>query len=208
MHNRLSSPRVIWKVTGKTKQGRVKKNASRKASKKKKLPIHRTERVSPAGDLPAGSRFKGLRECIRQELIIRAENVGYLLERWQLPDGSYRVGRLPDHLCNTDFGPVLKSFVLYQYHHCHVTQPLLLEQLEELGICISSGQLSRLLTEGHQSFHAEKQALLEVGKQQSEYLQTDDTGARHQGKTGYCTFIGNEWFSYISKLFRKNLART
>jgi hypothetical protein len=26
----------------------------------------------------------------------------------------------------------------------------------------------------------------------------DDTGARHQGKNGYCTHIGNEWFSWFS----------
>ncbi len=29
------------------------------------------------------------------------------------------------------------------------------------------------------------------------YLQTDDTGARHNGKNGYCTFIGNEWFLFF-----------
>jgi hypothetical protein len=25
----------------------------------------------------------------------------------------------------------------------------------------------------------------------------DDTGARHKGKNGYCTHIGNEWFAWF-----------
>gem|GEM_PF-6563047 len=34
--------------------------------------------------------------------------------------------------------------ILYQHNHCHVTQPLLLEQLWEWGVDISAGQLSRI----------------------------------------------------------------
>jgi hypothetical protein len=38
--------------------------------------------------------------------------------------------------------------VLYQHHHCHVTQPLLCEQLREWGVEISSGQVNALLQVG------------------------------------------------------------
>ena len=76
---------------------------------------------------------------------ISAVNTCYELESWQTPDGTYHYARLPDHLQGTDFGSNLKSYILYQYHH-HVTQPLLLEQLLEWGILISSGQLSHMLT--------------------------------------------------------------
>ena len=85
-----------------------------------------------------------------------------------------------------------------------MTQPLLLEQLWELGISISSGQLSRILTEGHECFHQEKDGLLTKAKQHSSYLQTDDTGARHQGKNGYCTFIGNNLFSFFKSTGSKS----
>jgi hypothetical protein len=44
-------------------------------------------------------------------------------------------------------------FVLYQYYHCHVTQPLLLEQLDELDIDISAGQPNNLLIEEKDRFH-------------------------------------------------------
>ena len=73
-----------------------------------------------------------------------------------------------------------------------------------MGISISSGQLRRILTKGHDSFHAEKEGLLTKAKRHSVYLQTDDTGARHQGNNGYCTFIGNDLFSFFQSTSSKS----
>jgi hypothetical protein len=46
--------------------------------------------------------------------------------------------------------------------------------------------------------------VLEVGLQVSNYLQTDDTGARHDGKNGYCTYIGNEFFAWFESTQSKS----
>jgi hypothetical protein len=94
--------------------------------------------------------------------------------------------------------------VLYPYHHQRVTQPLLLEQLPELGIEISAGPLNRLRMEKPEEFHNEKAGLLEAGLPVCGYIQTDDTGARHDGKNGYCTFIGNEWFAWFESTQSKS----
>ena len=131
-------------------------------------------------------------------------NTCYHLEVWRSAEGKYHYARLPAHLGHTDFGPHLKRYMLYQYHHCHVTQPLLLAQLHEWGVHISSGQVSNILTKGHEHFHAEKEGLLQAGTRSASYLQTDDTGARHQGQNGYCTFIGNELFSYFTSTSSKS----
>jgi hypothetical protein len=69
---------------------------------------------------------------------------------------------------------------------------------------ISAGQISAILTEGKEEFHAEKEELLRVGLQQSRYVHVDDTGARHQGKNGYCTHIGNELFAYFASTDSKS----
>lgn len=53
-------------------------------------------------------------------------------------------------------------------------------------------------------FHIEKQGSLDKAKQHALYLQTDDTGARHQGKNGYCTFIGNDLFSFFKSTGSKS----
>ena len=92
-------------------------------------------------------------------------------------------------------------------HSTPVTQPQLLELLWDAGISISAGQLSNLLTKGHDDFHAEKDELLETGIRCSRYLQTDDTGARHKGQNGYCTVIVNDlftWFGTTASKSREN----
>lgn len=84
-------------------------------------------------------------------------------------------------------GGGLQSYVLYQYYHGHVTQPLILKQLLELGMDISSGQVNRIITEGKEGFHEEKEEILRVGLQISGHINVDDTGARHKGENGYCS---------------------
>jgi hypothetical protein len=102
------------------------------------------------------------------------------------------------------FGKMLKTYILYQYYHCHVTQPLLLEQLREWEIDISAGQLSKIIVEEKEKYHQEKQEILRVGLLVSSYINTDDTGARHQGKNSYCTQIGNDWFAWFETTSKKN----
>ena len=38
----------------------------------------------------------------------------------------------------------------------------------------------------------------------SQYIHTDDTGARHKGKNGYCTHIGNDFFAWFSSTESKS----
>ena len=92
-------------------------------------------------------------------------------------------------------GRGLRSYVLYQHHQNGVTQPLIHEELLDLGIDISTGQIDRLLTEGHDQFHEEKDALLPAAREVSSYFQADDTSARHLGKNAYTTVIANPLFA-------------
>jgi hypothetical protein len=85
-----------------------------------------------------------------------------------------------------------------------VTQPLLLQQLHDFGIDISAGQLSHLLTENHEAFHQEKDAVRTVGLETASYIGTDDTGARHRGRNGYCTVIGNDLFACFASTDTKS----
>jgi hypothetical protein len=54
-------------------------------------------------------------------------NTRYRLVQYQTQNGSYVSGQLPDMLNGCHFGSNLIGFILYQYHHQHVTQPLLLK---------------------------------------------------------------------------------
>ncbi len=65
--------------------------------------------------------------------MIRAVNTRYRLERWRLPDGSYREGcLLPDEIKGYHFGATLRSFIDYQYHHQGVTQLLFVRSIERI----------------------------------------------------------------------------
>ena len=165
--------------------------------------IDRTEVIHAVG-VPEGSRFKGYAPFDVQELIIKTETIRYLIERWQAPDGKLIQAQLPRALGGGHYGATMQSFILYQYFHALVTEPLLLEQLHEFGVTISSGQLHALLIDGKEHFHEEKDEILRVGLRVSNHIHTDDTGARHKGKNGYCTHIGNELFAWFESTDSKS----
>jgi hypothetical protein len=152
----------------------------------------------PFPDPPPGSTSKGYEPYTVQELIFHAKVTRYLRERILTPDGRTLLAPLPDDvLPGSHFGPLLQGYVLYQYHHCNVTQPLLQEQLREFGIDVSAGQIDRILTHNQDDFHQEKAEVLQAGLQTASYVGVDDTGARHDGKNGFCTAIGNDLFAYF-----------
>ena len=182
-----------------------KRPGSAKRNKTTSLPIHETTIIQPTAEIPPESEFRGYQDYTVQELIIRPHNTRYRLAIWKTPSGEYIRGKLPKSVrTQGHFGVMLKSYLLYQYHHCHVTQPKLWEQMQEWEIDISVGQLNRILVEDKEQYHTEKRDILRVGLRVSSYINTDDTGARHQGVNSYCTHIGNEWFAWFETTPRKN----
>lgn len=185
-----------------------KKRAKRRKRRRRPRPARKVDRteVVKAEGVPEGSRFRGYSDFYVQELVIKTETVRYRVENWYTPEGKLISGVLPAAavVAGSHFGPMMQSFILYQYYHALVTEPLLLEQLREYGVTISSGQLHALLTEGKERFHREKDEILRVGLRVSGHIHVDDTGARHQGKNGYCTHIGNEWFAWFESTESKS----
>jgi transposase IS66 family protein len=181
-----------------------KRPGSQKRPKNAQLTITR-EIALPFPDRPAGSVSKGCEAYVVQELVMQVETTRYLRERIVTADGQSLLAPLPaDVLPGQHFGPNLISHILHQYHNNHVTQPLLQDELVQLGITISAGQINHILTENKEVFHQEKAELLTAGLTSARYIQVDDTGARHQGKNGYCTQIGNEFFAYFASTDSKS----
>lgn len=181
-----------------------KRAGSKKRKKTQKLSIDLSRVIKPAESVPEGSRFKGYRDFVVQDLLINVHTTRYRLEHWVTPDNKKLKGQLPTSVAGRHFGPRLVSYILYQYHHCQTTQPLLLEQLREWGIDISSGQINQILIGAKESFHAEKEDLLSVALRASSYVTVDDSGARHQGKNGYVTHIGNDLFAWFKSTHSKS----
>jgi hypothetical protein len=146
--------------------------------------------------VPPGSRFKGHERFLVQDLMISVRATCYRRERWITPDGRTILAPLPEGI-DGHFGPELRRFVLMQYHQGQSTLPRLAVLLRSMGVSISKRQLQRLLTDEQDSFVAEAQDVLRAGLETSPFVSVDDTGARHKGKNGFCTQIGNDWFTWF-----------
>ena len=187
----------------KSKKKKGKRPGSKKRKKTAELEIHKDEPLEPK-HIPDCSRFVGYKDFVVQGIKIEPYNIRYRRKVYEIPGGGLVIADLPEFINGKHFSPELISFILYQHYQCHVTQPLLLEQLREIGTDISSGQLSNILVEDKERFHQEKDEILSAGLEVSAYVNVDDTGARHMGKNGYCTHIGNEMFSWFESTQSKS----
>ncbi len=207
LKNQSQRPKIKPSSLEKKPEGKKEPKGKRPGSKKKhktvEIEIHDTIPLEPE-NIPEGSWFKGYNDFIVQGIQIKAHNVRYRRKEYETPDGQYICAELPEHLNGKHFSPELIQFILYQHHQCCVTQPLLLEQLHELKIDISTGTLNNILIEDKDDFHNEKDRILAEGLKVSAYINVDDTGARHKGKNGYCTHIGNESFSWYESTESKS----
>ena len=153
------------------------------------------ERIISPDVIPEGSRFKGYQEFTVQEIELHAKETLYKLEVWQAPSGSVHRGILPEELEGQHFGPELRALIINLYAQC-MTQPCILEFLHGIGIEISSGQIHNILMNEAEGFSSISKNILSVGLKEADYVETDDTGAKHNHKNGYCTYIGGKHFSY------------
>ena len=103
---------------------------------------------------------------------------------------------LPDGI-GGHFGPELCRFVLMQYHQGQTTLPRLLAFLRSVGVSISKRQPQRLLTDRQDAFIHEAQAVLRASLEASAVCISRRHRARHAGKNGFCTQIGNDWFTWF-----------
>lgn len=200
---KISASRLNESPSDCESESEKKRPGSAKRSKKLGFEPHE-ERIIVPTDIPNTAKFNGYRDYDVQELTLERHNIRFRLAEYIREDGTTLVGQVPTEYRHGHYGPLLVGYILYQHYQCRVPHPLIHEQLQGWGIELSSGQLHNLLSENKESFHAEQQQVLRVGLETAGYIHADDTGARHQGKNGYCTVIGNRWFTYFRTTKRKS----
>ncbi len=169
----------------------------------KPSPSSIQEKICPAENVQSDWQSKGYQDFTHVDVSLEFTTTRYRREVWLTPEGRTVIAPLPTHV-NGRFGDNLIAMVLDLYHSCSVTQPLLLDWLHSHGCPISEGKLNDLLINGHELFHEEREDILETGIACSRMLLVDDTGARHDGKNGYCTVIGNEAFTVFASTSSKS----
>jgi hypothetical protein len=197
--NPPSTPSGMEKATEK----RSRREQRRRGPKIPSVPVE--ERVVAARDIPPGSRFKGYEDFTIQDLRIEPRVVRLRRERWLTPDGRTVLAPLPEGISD-HFGPEIKRLILAQYHQGQTTVPRLVELLQMVGVDISKRQVVRILTDANDAFIAEARDVLRAGLTHGSWISADDTGARHRGRNGFCTQIGNDAFTFFATTGSKSRA--
>ncbi|MBP2447907.1 hypothetical protein JOH51_005415 [Rhizobium leguminosarum] len=151
------------------------------------------EEVLPAS-VPPGSRFRGYKDCVVRDLVVRAEVVRYRRECWVTPEGRTIIAPLPAGT-KGGYGASLRRFCLMLHSHGQVTTQRLTTLLNDVGVEISKRQVIRFLTQRLDGFHAEDAAVLHAGLVSAPFVTVDDTGARHANRNFHTTQIGGEHFT-------------
>ena len=98
------------------------------------------------------------------------------------------------------FSPELKALVMDLYQDGGMTEPAMERFLKTHGIYISSGMISKIITDDVAPFHQEKKDIVEAGLLSTDYQHIDDTGARVNGKNYHTHILCNPFFTAFTTL--------
>jgi hypothetical protein len=126
---------------------------------------------------------------------LRTDNIRFLKEKFYSPSQQQTyLAALPAGYAG-EFGPGIRSLVLTLYYGSEMTEPKIVELLQNIGVHISDGQISNLLIKENESWHAEKQAVYRAGLASSSWQHSDDTGTRVNGQNQHCHVVGNPLYT-------------
>jgi len=199
-------PKLSEEESGKR---RKKINAKKKREvkkQKKKLDVPKPVKAKTVvidcepENLPADAKFHDYYDYKVKEIEISLVDVIYRVKRYK-HNGKLISGSAP---VEGKFGNQLKSLVISLCNMLNGSQPRIREILNSFGVSISAGSINSILNNNNEVFKPEVEELLSVGVKNSEFIQTDDTGAFHKGKNYVCTVVGNEYFAYFRTTKHKN----
>jgi len=175
------------------------KRASVKRQKRRKLAevkIDRDEIVKiDKAHLPKDAQFKGYEEVIVQDLRIETDNIRFRKEKYySAGEQKTYIAPLPTGYAG-QFGPTIRALVVSLYYAGGMSEPKIIELLEQMGVNISKGKVSTLLTKETEPWQAEADEIVVAGLGSSSWQHIDDTGTRVNGVNGYCHILGNPFYT-------------
>lgn len=178
----------------------------RSKSKNHKIKINETVKCKiDLTKLPEDAIFKGYKTVIVQDISITTNNIKFRKEVYYSPSLNKTFTAHVPSGYEGEFGPHIKSLIITQHFKYKMTEPAIVEFLQDHGIKISAATVSRIITDNNEQFHAEKQDIVKVGLPSSSYQQMDDTGAKVNGKNYYTHVLCNPY--YTAYFTRSNKSR-
>ncbi len=204
-------PKIRGKKPGKDissedqRKKREKKKKKKSKGKKHKIKIDRIEVCKvDQSKLPQDVVFKGYESVIIQEILIKTDNVEYKKEVfYSATENKTYVGQLPAAITG-EFGPGVRSLVCTLKHVGNMSEPKVLELLENCGIFISQSTISRILTNDESGFNKEKDEIFRAALESTPFQQVDDTTVRVNGKNQYSQIFCNPYYTAFFTVPHKN----
>jgi regulator of replication initiation timing len=187
-----NKPQPSAKADHSSESERRKKRVRHKKSKKVELRIDRNEVLKvDTKQLPADAEYKGCETVVVQDLLVKTENVRFHKEKYySASKGKTYLAELPPGY-GGQFGPGIKSMILTLYFGVGTSEPKIREFLVNMGVQISKGEVSDLLIQKQETFHAESEAVYEAGLRSSPWQQSDHTETRVNGERRHCQVVCN-----------------
>lgn len=187
---------------------RYKSRPRHKRSKKAEIQINREQVVEVEPSiLPKDAKFKGYEEVVVQDILLQTDNVRFHKQKYYAASTqkTYLV-KLPRGY-EGQFGPGIKALTLALYYGIGTSEPKILEFFENVGIQISTGEISNLLIKKQENFHTENDAVYEAGLLSSPWQQTDDILTRVNGQNHHCHVVCNPVYtSYHTRASKERLS--
>lgn len=166
--------------------------------KRKRIPklpeiqIDREEKCAvDTKQLPEDAQFKGYKDKVVQDLIIKTDNVRFKRETYYSASMKKTwLGKVPVGY-ERDFGPHINSHIISMKYVNNMSIPKIKEFLHNFGILISGSYISDQLTKHIDVFHQEKAEIYLASLESSTYQQIDDTGSRVNGQNYYTQIVCN-----------------
>jgi hypothetical protein len=174
-------------------------------SKNEQIKIDREEVLKVSENkLPSDAEFKGHEVSIVQDVQIKSDNIRFLKEKYySASEGKTYLAELPVGYSG-QFGPHVRALVISFYYAAGMSEPKIVELLKQMGVRISSGQVSNLLSKNTEAWQAEANEVLLAGLESTTWQHIDDTPTRVNGVNSYCHILSNPFYSWYATRARKD----
>lgn len=180
------------------------KKPRKKSHKKENLEIDEVIEVSPS-DLPKDAKKIGSRKIVVQEILIKRRNICFEIKRyWSESLGRSIEGEIPAEFKGSEFGPQLRSHILYLYYKLRVPHKKIKDYFEDLGIRLSAGFICETLNSDLAVFAEDLHSAKKAALKKQARLHIDETGAKLNGQLAYTFGVSNDYFCQFSTLFGKS----
>jgi len=172
------------------------KKPRKKRKKNQDIKINRTQYCKVDKDvLPADAEFKGYQDVTVQGIKIEPDNVLFKKEiYYSRSNNKTYIADLPAGY-EGGFDSTIKSLIIGLKYVCNVSEPKILEFMNNVGVDISAGSISNILIKDIDTFHEEKTDIVNAGLESTDYQQTDDTKARVNGKNYHTHILCNPYYT-------------